>query len=289
MAQNVRVIPCDVCEGTDDVNSFCVNCKQNYCDNCTSRPTLLDSLKEVTRFKLQNTVFDIATVPVSKAWIAIWEQTMLVDINGKILVQTKSRMCGKVDALSNGDALYTPSNNVISRIDQTGKVSDFIELSSYVNDIRTLNDDVFVATESNILKLDNNGRKINTLDYNGIALSSIQKGLVIVFDGKDKIMVIQASDCRVVYLYIDATTACESFSKAPAFTADQYDKIIRGNAYGTTIHVFQLEGDKVARLRDYNVNIRSIGIFAVHIDSTGNLWIGTHSGEVIVTKYCQSD
>ena len=34
MAQNVRVIPCDICDATDDVNSFCVNCKQNYCNIC---------------------------------------------------------------------------------------------------------------------------------------------------------------------------------------------------------------------------------------------------------------
>ena len=214
---------------------------------------------------------------------------MLVYINGKILVQIKSRMCGKVAALSNGDALYTPSYNVISRIDQNGKVSDYIDLASYVNDILTVNDVVFIATESNILKLDYNGRTIYTVDYNGVALTSIPKGQVVVFDGKDKIMVIQASDCRVVYKDIDVTTGCETFPKAPAFTADHYKRIIRGNAYGTTIHVFHIEGDKVTRLRDYNVNIRSIGIFAVHIDDAGNLWIGTHSGEVIVTKYCQSD
>ena len=34
MAQDVRTIPCDICNTADDVNSFCVNCKQNYCDNC---------------------------------------------------------------------------------------------------------------------------------------------------------------------------------------------------------------------------------------------------------------
>ena len=34
MAQNVQEVPCDICDTTDDVNSFCANCKQNFCDGC---------------------------------------------------------------------------------------------------------------------------------------------------------------------------------------------------------------------------------------------------------------
>ena len=45
MAQNVRLIPCDICDTTDDVNSFCVNCKQNYCDECKKGHLRSDSSK----------------------------------------------------------------------------------------------------------------------------------------------------------------------------------------------------------------------------------------------------
>ena len=34
MAQNVQEVPCDICDTTEDVNSFCANCKQNFCDGC---------------------------------------------------------------------------------------------------------------------------------------------------------------------------------------------------------------------------------------------------------------
>ena len=34
MAQNVQEVACDICDEIDEVNSFCVNCKQNLCDGC---------------------------------------------------------------------------------------------------------------------------------------------------------------------------------------------------------------------------------------------------------------
>ena len=252
-------------------------------------PKLLDNLQVISRFKLPGSVFDIATLPGSMAWITIRYQTMLVDINGKILVQTKSRIRSAVAALSNGDVLFTSSDNVISRIDQTGKVSVFSDIRSYVSAILTMNNDVFVAVEDKIFKLDHTGRKQTTLNCNVVALTSMPGGEVAAIDGKERMMMIQVSDCRVMYKDKDVSIGSREVPAGTAFTADQHGRIIRGHASGKTIHVFQVEGENVTRLKDYNVDMLGYGLYSVDTDDSGNLWIGTIRGGVIIAKYCQSE
>ena len=258
-------------------------------------PKLLDSLQEINRFSLAFNVFDIATIPDSRAWIVVYCDIMLVDINGQNLVRIKSRMreCGAVAALSNGGALYTPSDNVIRCINQDGKVSAFNDLKSYVNDILVVNDDVFVATKDKTHVLNNKGIKIKALDCNISALTSLPDGKVATIDGKENMMVIRASDCKVLNKDIDITIGRKRAPAITAFTGDQHGRIIRGDSEGNTIHVFEVEGEKATRLKDYSVDLPYHSyancICAVKTDNSGNLWIGTSGGEVIVTQYYQSE
>ena len=247
---------------------------------------LLEYLHEISRFNLQFYVYDVATIFDQRAWIAICDKTMLIDINGRILVQTPCRKYGVVTALSNGDALYTPSGSVISRIDQIGQVSTFIDLASYVTDILAVKDDVFVAVEHKISKLDLTGRIMETLDFDVLAVTSMPGGNVAAIDRNEMMVVIRASDCRVLHKDIKVTIAS---GLIPVFSLkiDRNCRIIRGHGSGTTIHVFQMEGEKVTRIKDYTVDRIYNGIYAVDTDDSGNLWIGTSTGDVIVTKYCQ--
>ena len=204
-------------------------------------------------------MLDIATLLGSRAWIAIEYQTKLVDINGKILVTTNSRRYGAVTALSNDNALYTPSDNVIGRVDQTGKVSAFIYLKSEVYNILTVSDDVFITVKAKIFKLDHKGMTINILKCNVVALTSLPQGKAATIDGEEKMMVIQSIDCGVLNRDLDVTIGSKADPSGTAFTADQHGRIIRGHGCGTTIHVFQVEGEKVTRLKDYNVPMEFIG------------------------------
>ena len=270
---------------------------QNYVSNVSESmktavslsQNLLDEQQEVSRFKFGNSVYAIATLPGSRAWVVCLFQTLMVDIKGKILVKTKSRKCGAVATLSNGDALYTPSDNVISRIDQTGKVSAFIYLKSYVNDILAANDDVFVATKVEMHVLDNKGRNVKSLDWYAVALTSLPNGKVAAIDGNRKMMVIQASDCKVLYKNIDVTIDIREYYSATAFTADKYGRIITSRGYDNTIRVFEVEREKASELKVYRDDQRYFHIYALDTDDSDNLWIGIGDGEVIVTKYCHSD
>ena len=213
---------------------------------------------------------------------------MLVDIKGEILVQTHSRRYyGVVAALPSGDALYTFSDNIIQRVAQTGKISAFIDIESSVYDILTVNDDVFVSVRNKIFKLSNTGIKTNTLDCDAAAMTSLSDGNVAVLSMFEKMMVIQANDCRVVYKDIDVSIGSPA-TRIKAFTADKHGRIIRGHGGGTTIHVFQLDGEKVTQLKEYNVKNIYNEINAVDTDESGNLWIGTRGSDVIISKYYQS-
>ena len=254
-----------------------------------SPPNLVNSLQAVGRFKLKNRVFDIATLPGSRAWIAIQNHTLLVDINGRILVHTTCRSSSIVSALSNGDALYTSSDNVISRVDQTGRVSTFVDLKTFAHALLTVNDYVFVATDENMLKLDQKGRKIQVLDCSVISLTLMPGDRVATIDQNEHMMIIQASDSRVLRKTINLTIGSKATPSGTSFTADKHGRIIRGHARGKTIHVFQLDEWKSTRVKYYSVDMLHSSIFALDIDDSGNLWIGTDDGEVILTKYYQSD
>ena len=248
-------------------------------------PKCLENLQETSRFRLPDKVLDISSVKESKAWVAIENKTMLVTTNGEILVNTESCQYGVVAALSNGDALYTPSYNVISRIDQTGNVSLFTLTKSTVLAILTMNEDVFVATSEKIRKLDNNGKKIKSLRFKAFALTSMPNNEVAAIGEGEKLIVIRARDCKVLKKDIDVAIS----AGAGAFTADRHGRLIRGHTNGKMIYLFQDVDGEYTRIKDYNVGIHKYGIYAVDIDDSNNLWIGTSDGEVIVTKYCQSE
>ena len=243
-------------------------------------------LHEVSRFKLPNYIYGTATVPDQKAWILINERIMLVNMNGKILVQQDSYRYSVVSAMSNGDAFYTSSYTEISRIDQTGKVTAFIDIAQVTNDILAVNDCVFVSTRDTILKLDHQGKKIHTIECEYAVLALMLYGAVAAIDSDEKMMVIRASDGKVLNKDMDVTIGCSAGGAWSALIVDRYGRIIRGNSWGNTLHVFEVEGEKVTRLKDYNVDIDYMGVYAVDTDEFGNLWIGTGFGEVIIAKYC---
>ena len=254
----------------------------------STSPELLECLHEIKRLPFE--VYGISTIPGQKAWIVTYERIMLVDINSKILVQQECYKYSVVSALSNGEALYTSSNSGISRIDHTGKVCAFIDIEPVVNDILAVNDSVFVSTRETILKLDHEGKKIHTIECVNAILALMLYGEVAAINSDEKMMVIRASDCVVLKKDIDITFGCSAGNARTTLTVDRHGRIIIGNTCWNTLHVFEVVGETVTRLKDYTVESDyNRGVYAVDTDEVGNLWIGAGTGEIIVTKYCQTD
>ena len=205
------------------------------------------------------------------------------------MLQKDSRFASQVAALPNGDALYSPLTNVVSRIEKTGKVSVFIDLKLEVRDIRVMHDDVFVLTFDKIFKLDKNGRKMKSLHVcDVVAFTFLPDGKIAAIDRNSKMQVMQANDFRILNkdLKIGISRKTTDPSRT-AITADKYSRIIR--AHSANICIIELRANKAKPLEGYGFQYHGGIICAVDIDDSGNLWIGRGCGEVIVTKYYQSD
>ena len=134
-----------------------------------------------------------------------------------------------------------------------------MDFKAYINDILTMEDDVFVATNGKILKLDYKGLILKTLDFNADALALLPGGKVAAMDG-EKMMLIQANDCRLLNKDIDVAIGSKYIPACTSFTADNCGRIIRGHGGGTKIHVFQMDGKKVAKVKEYSVDMDYRGI-----------------------------
>ena len=261
--------------------------KKQEDDSC---PKLIDRFNEHCIGTFGERVYSIAIITGSNAWVLTESMILLLNIQGKVLIDEKCCDGFAMAAMRNGNALFvsTSTDNVINTMTQTGKISEFTTIELEINDLEVLNDDVFAALDPCILQFDQFGQILQTTLFTDATLISLSNEQIGAISGDGKMTVFKARDFSVLYKDLDVIVDYPVGPRAVPMTADGNGRILKvGRNLGNKLDVIKMENSRTVRFKDYTVNMRGGLITSLATDDSGNLWIGTNIGEVIITKYLE--